>query len=366
MKTLAEKAVALKKNIYNTNAKTEERYSKSVAFTSANLKRFLPQIPSKEHEQFYRDCLYNQHLSSLEEYDIGAIDAVDVINETSLPSLENIDQPLVFATYHLGSYRILNSYLTKLGLKTALIVDDEVYNAQANKFLNSWKKVEGHYKNGSDFVVLNAEKRTVLLQLMKLLRDNYVLIVYLDGNTGTGKRLSENPNLLSTNFLGHDIYTRKGFAYLSHIVKANIVTTLSYRDKGTTKLHFFEEIEYDPSVSREAHCQTVVKKCYDIFQSYLLKYPQQWEGWFYIHKWFETDLLEDQREDSKPSIAVRGFNSEEYALFKYCLNDYFILDKSNYKSILITKGIYEALKNNRYKQLGKNVLQQLMTNNIIV
>lgn len=358
----------LKNRIYSEWQQYEEAYSKRYAFTSANLNYFLPELRTEKHKSFYKNCLYNQHLSSLEENNIKTIDSINIINDTSfinIGSLQQSQSPIIFTTFHLGSYRILNSFLTKKGFNSTLIVDEDVYTSQKDSFLNSWEHVEDYYKKNSSFSVLNAEKRSVILTLMRQINKNNVLIVYLDGNTGTGKKLSENKNLTTINFLGKEIFVRKGFAFLANILKANVIPVLSYRNDDKINLHFFNEISYDSTISREASITEVVDNNFKNFEKYLLKYPEQWEGWFYMHKWFNLNSLRKAPYISLSKI-IEETNFERYVPFKYCVNEYFLFDKSNYTSYPISFKLFKNLWNNSIGNINEKDRSELIKINAII
>jgi len=359
----------LENNIFNKSKRDEDKYSKSFAFTSANLNSFLPSIKIDKHKTFFKNCIYNQHLSSIEEDDMNTIDSLNIINDTSFENIENIKHlktPTIFTTFHLGSYRILNSFLTKHGFNSTLIVDEDVYTNQKEDFIKSWKIIENHYKNNSSFTILNAEKRSVILTLMRLIKKtNNVLIIYLDGNTGTGRKLKENPNLITIDFLKNKMFVRKGFAYLSNILKTNIVPVLSYRDNGKNNLHFFKEMSYDQTISREQSIHKIINYNFKNFEKYLKKYPEQWEGWFYMHKWFQINEFKKQQYH-KTSLVKGIANFKRYIPFKYCVNQYFLLDKTNYNSYAISQETYKNLWNNKIELINNKNKSELIKINAIV
>ncbi len=358
----------LKNNIFNADKKNEEKYSKSFAFTSANLNTFLPSINIKEHKKFYKNCLYNQHLSNIEEDDINTIDSLSIVNDTSfknITEIKHLQKPKIFTTFHLGSYRILNSFLTKHGFNSTLIVDEEVYSTQKETFLKGWKIVDDYYKNNSSFTVLNAEKRSIILTLMRLMKTNNVLIVYLDGNTGTGKKLNKNPNLTTIEFLKNKMFVRKGFAFLSNILKANIIPVLSYRNNGKNNLHFYKEMPYNATISREQSINKIINYNFKNFEKHLLKYPEQWEGWFYMQKWF--DLAKFKKQPYSKINDIKGIvNSKRYIPFKYCVNKYFLLDKTDFTSYPISHGVYKNLWNNTIEFMDRKSKSELIKINAII
>jgi|TARA_B110000908_G_C10214775_1_gene432177 KDO2-lipid IV(A) lauroyltransferase len=368
MKKFNSQVNNLKNRIFSDTNDRDDDYSKSFAFSSANLNSFLPSIESNKHKMFFKKCLFNQHLSSIEEDDFNTIDSLNIINNTSFNDIEKIKDlqtPTIFTTFHLGSYRILNSFLTKHGFNTTLIVDEEVYTAQKDSFIKGWEVVENYYKKKSSFTVLNAEKRSVLLTLIRLIKNNNVLIVYLDGNTGTGKKLNKNPNLIKIDFLKNTMFVRKGFAFLSNILKTNIVPVLSYRDNDKINLHFFKEMAHDTTLSREDSINQITNYNFENFEKYLLKYPEQWEGWFYMHKWFDLKSLKKQPYKKLYTLKNKT-NFKRYIPFKYCVNQYFLLDKSDFNSYPISYKVYRGLWDNTINSIDSENKTELIKINAII
>jgi KDO2-lipid IV(A) lauroyltransferase len=308
-------------------------------------------------------------LSSIEEDDFETIDSLNIINNTSfkdINDIKNSQNPIIFTTFHLGSYRMLNSFLAKHGFNSTLIVDEEVYLGQKESFLKSWEKVDNHYRNSSSFTVLNAEKRSIILTLMRQIKNNNtVLVVYLDGNTGTGKKLNKNPNLKTINFLKNEMCVRKGFAFLSNILKATVIPVLSYRENEKNNLHFFKEMVSDSNISKDESINQIINYNFSNFERFLLKFPEQWEGWFYMHKWFDLNRYEKQPYNETDVIKGK-MNFERYMPFKYCIDQYFIFDKTNYSSCPISKELYNNLWNNNIELIDSEIKNKLITINVII
>lgn len=326
--------------INKPSSESIEMYSKMYAFTSANLLHFYPSLSNRKHFNFFKRCLFNQQISALEQSNTSLIDALEIRNE-SLYNIQLIDKPLIFGTFHLGSYRILLSYLIKLGYKISLIVDDYVYKGQKDVFMETWNFLEKYYKNGSILNIINVEKESSIFKMIRSIKSGNILVTYLDGNSGTGKQLDENKNLLKINFFNQEIYVRKGVATISHFLKLNIIPVLSYRLQDKIHLHFFKECLYNNNIKKEEYSKKITSLLYENFEHYLTMFPCQWEGWFYMNKWMK---LCTTNNDGKQKIDEQEIiKSGNYMPFKYCINKYFILDKTNYTSYQISGELYKKL-----------------------
>src|SRR5690606_330616 len=86
-------------------------------------------------------------------------------------------RPGIIATFHLGSYRFLNLVLASARLKLALLVSTSVLGREEHHWVCRY----------ASLMVLDAEDPAVIVQIIRALKNEYTLVVYVDGNTGTGQ-----------------------------------------------------------------------------------------------------------------------------------------------------------------------------------
>ena len=116
--------------------RTSEKYNFSLlsyffSLFSANLNKFLPNIDRSQYSELFYETIYYQHCSALEQNSSKYLDASKIINSSNFSiSPDKIKDNVIFATFHLGSYRSVISYLYNQGLKIALIIDDNVFKNQ--------------------------------------------------------------------------------------------------------------------------------------------------------------------------------------------------------------------------------------------
>ena len=101
-------------------------------------------------------------------------------------------------------------------------------------------------------------------------------------------------------------------------------------------------------LSRKDFTALITKLLYRKLENFLKENFEQWEGWFYIHKFFEVDedLITKQVTDSSdfdqifPTLVV----SDQLHTFKYNEEKVFIPQKRDYKIMKITPSLYELLE----------------------
>ena len=126
-----------KKGLKAPTQKEIDLWSYDFALFSANIKKFFPKIKNSEYFNLFKNCLYNKWTSSIEQYDLTYLRNTSIINHSSIdlnPKVEN--QPIIFTSFHYGSYRLFNSTLYELGYKVVIIMDEGVIKRQGNEMLN--------------------------------------------------------------------------------------------------------------------------------------------------------------------------------------------------------------------------------------
>lgn len=343
-----------------------DRMSYQYSLFIANVKRFLPELPKEEYRPFFAKLLYQKWLSGMEQYHTEALkSSTKIINNTSF-NLENPKEcpPLIFATFHIGSYRLFNAYLFENDFKIVLIVDHSVYSSQQEDIL---KNVTPFLKNkgNADFIILDVSDRSSLFKLKNLILEGYVMSVYLDGNTGVEKKRGNefDDSYIPITFFNNTVYVKNGIGKLALLVNADIIPVISYRDeKETSIITFNKEIRISDFENRKEYPIKSIEYVFDIFQDYLKVYKTQWLQWLYIHKWIK-------REGETPktiSTNIKNvFNEDRYSLFKL-RDSFYLFDLYDYLSFPIPVELYDNLKNNKLSLIEDNTLTELIEKNVVV
>jgi hypothetical protein len=353
-----------KKQIYHPSQEEINNASYGLALFSANIKRFLPCIPSSKYIEMFQEVLYYQKISGAEQYDRTYLKETKILNHSGI----NLDEfpiikPTVFATFHLGSYRLLNSFLYENGYKIVVIIDETVFLGQQENLLKSVKSVlKG--KDTSDLIILNVNDRTSIFKLKELLNKGYVMTVYLDGNTGiNAKSQNFSKGYISINFLNNKIFVKNGIGKLSALVDAQIIPVVSYRDEEErNNIEFFKEINIADFENKQEFSVKSIEIAYSKLEEKLIKYPAQWECWLYIQKWFErgfnSPYFKFQRINNE-------FNKERYNTFTVKQSS-FLFDMYDYQSYPIEKQLFTSLNGNTFQNIGTPLLQELINKNILI
>jgi KDO2-lipid IV(A) lauroyltransferase len=346
------------------NLHEEEGYTVRFAIFSANLTNFLPEIPPSEHAELFKSLLTNLAFESFERNLLQIGDFCDV--KGNIKSLKSNKTPQIFCTFHLGSYRIIANLLIRMGHNFSTIVRQDVYSKQIESMMSYTARMKEKYDTTSEVSVLNAEDPQILLKLVRELKSGRSLLVYLDGNTGTG-----DEKLDPVDFLSQKINARKGMTYLSYITGVPLVPVVSYRKPDRTNmLYAGEAIKAESGTSREEFSTKTLQYLFDFFAKYVASYPEQWEGWNYIHN---ALISREDSLQSPPNSAYKRihyeFNFSRYSIFE--LQDAPVLfDKILYSTYEISDGLKNYLLKppfvNPKQALGKFIFKELVRQGILI
>ena len=360
--------------------KFEDHQLKDYVVMSANLQNFLPEVPASEYQEIYMNILLGRALLNEETDRTELIDKVDVHHMDSVLVPENL--PAVFCTYHLGSYRSIIGLLAKMGIPFVLIVDANTYHKQKDRVKRQVEAFHQAYgQTGVHFDMLNAELPNSAMTMMKLLKEGISIVAYIDGNTGGGGIFNKNDRFqLKIPFLNQEIYSRKGIATISWMSKRPIIPIISYYQKDNIRPNI---MFYDPVFPNQwnkdpkTYVPEITRKLYRILESYLIEYYDQWETWFYLHKYLDSDNLQPEWGEETPvrpsGQKVRfSFNQADFDLFRMERDNY-LFNKRTYQTYPIHEELFDILKriNGQEEQhLLKNgvdqaLLDQLWDNGII-
>jgi len=157
------------------------------------------------------------------------------------------------------------------------------------------------------------------------------------------------------------------------VTQTPIVPVFSYREDDDHNVLAFES-PIDPArqPDREAYCQESLQSLYDHFGTYLARYPGQWEGWTYVHNFFDEDKFHHPMLASVPLRTRKrvAFNQDRYTLCD--LEDAPVLfDRRLYvtyeispdlRDFLLQAGTTEAPE----EVLGSDLYQDLLSRQILV
>ncbi|GHB55641.1 hypothetical protein [Persicitalea jodogahamensis] len=343
----------------------EEGYCVRSGLFSANLTNFLPQVAEKEHEKLYTNLLRNL---SLENFDRRLMHLSDVSAlEGDLSLINNTNKPFIFCTFHIGSYRLIANALLRKGYQFSTLVRKEVYETQRAEFKEYCDNMYDTFQTPSKVNILNAEDPRVLLQMTRELKAGRSLLVYIDGDTGSGE-----DHKTTVDFLNQQLRVRKGIPYASYLSGVPILPIVQYRKENLQNvLRIGKPIAMKKNEGREEFSQRSLKAIYKYFGGYIKKYPDQWEGWTYIHN---AMIIKPESTSTTTTYnlnkkATYRFNQSRYRIFELESN-YLLFDRSAYETFEITADMKQYLSapvvKNPIKTLGANIFGELLTRSILV
>jgi hypothetical protein len=221
---------------------------------------------------------------------------------------------------------------------------EAIVQQEGDCFRNLYSNLPG-MNNAGGFKIINAEDPHVGLQMLRELKKGRSLLLYIDGNTGAGAATTKNDNRCVINFLGQQLFARKGIAYLAHTARVPIVTVACYRHSWQDiRLKFYTPILPDATMDKTLFAERTTQYIYDQVSPLIKAYPEQWEGWLYIHKSAKI-IQQPHRNPRIKNIAPTekiGFDSFRFGIFKL-KGVPFLLNKNTYAFYEINKELYDLL-----------------------
>jgi lauroyl/myristoyl acyltransferase len=338
---------------------------------SASLYNYLPNICTKKHEDIFKKILSNQRDSIANQESFNALDKTTIVGLNPINGSYKIQQSII-CTFHLGSYRLINLFLIKNNVEYTLVVSKKLLQMQGDNFIDFFKKQNGFYEGR--YNVLDADSPSSTINMIRHLKKGKSLLIYTDGNLGSGMDIKESRNSCLLNFLNQKIYARTGAGYLSHLLNIPILPVYSYKnEKSQDILKFDEKLFPNQSISRSSYSFFITSLIYKNVEEFIRKYPEQWEGWLYLHKIAVINnsvVNANMQEDEHIDKSNLFFNDDEFGLFKIGDN-YYLFEKKGYNSYNINEDLYKLLLDNIKSKknilgLNQNTLKSLIGRRVII
>ncbi|MBD2701115.1 hypothetical protein IC229_10750 [Spirosoma sp. BT702] len=343
----------------------ERGYLMKFTTFSANVENLIPSIPRHKHEALFRKLLLNQVFTTFDQQCLTAGDLVKLRGDSS--AFKN-NSNKIYCTYHLGSYRLLTSLLFRNGVDCVLLVGSNMSRSQGGDMTEHIDALRKKHGLTNVFRIVETGSPTAGLTVLRELKAGRSLIVYVDGSPETAPEEGEADQFLSVRFGSRKILTRKGVGYLSHASGVPIVPVVSYRQPDLTNvLHSLKAIRPIAHSDREMFCREALQQLYDAFWPFLNRYPEQWEGWTYIHSFLEPEA--PKHTYFKPNLKQLVFNESRYTLCD--LEQAPILfDRRLYQTYEITEDLRDLLLNLKTvdsveEVVGREMFTELMEMEII-
>lgn len=341
--------------VYSYDINQSEEITNAFNFISMSLKSLFPDIPEDEYLTFGRGVKWHQMWAARDQREFHLVKTTTIDDPfDTLERARDGGSPMIFCTYHVGSYRLINFILDSFNIPFSLVVDNDFASEQQETVLKVAQEFrESPFAVGpGELEIINAEEATGALKALRRLKQGKSLLLYIDGNTGVGGHTASSDKYLAVDFLSHSLNARKGIAYLSHIANVPIVPILCVRTGWLDRrIDLCEPIVPDLEIDRGAYCQRTTQALFAKLEEYVRRYPQQWEGWMYVHKFIiasqDTDNVTIMKTETAAIPEFRSdipftFNESRFSLLAFPKGDY-LFDKQTFKVIEVPDTMKQVL-----------------------
>ena len=316
---------------------------KNYHFLSANLSKCLPNIPKEKHKSIYHSILSYRALQSIDTHfynSFNSIKGVDTVSE----KIKQQKSPSIFVSFHLGSFRSVMAFLIKANLNVILIIDPLPFQIQIQKddIINQYKKIKDFFNSTSDLIIYPADRKDLSIQILSKTKENYSVLAFVDGNTGMNGAFNQK-NAVNVNFLGQKVFFRKGLAMLSYYTKCPLIPILSYYDEDDyPHWEIKKPIVPNSELNAQDYATSATVTIFKILEEALKFYPDQWEGWLYLHKFLNMELKNDNEVLEYKNNGSRLEVNPNIGLFAYD-EKYYVFNKDTYTIIELSQDIFTKL-----------------------
>ncbi|MDR6339626.1 lauroyl/myristoyl acyltransferase [Filimonas zeae] len=368
---LAERKRIAAGTLLKADLSQDDTLNRTFNFVSANLLNFLPGIPADTHEALFSQMLMHQQLSMLDYHHPDALNQVrtEGAYEDAIALLKN--RPAIICTFHMGSNRVLNHMLAAAGIPFTVVAANHIARGEGEAFSQMYAR---EYNRQQPFTVIEAQQPNAGLQMLRELKKGRSLLIYIDGNTGSGDDTIHNENRTRIDFLNGHIYARSGVAYLSHLANVPVIPVVSYRTSlNCIRLRIEQAIYPDTTVSRKQYAATATQQIYNAFAPLLQQYPEQWECWMYLHKMVDCKAFtgaDAVQQDTHPATGAFHLNKSRYGVFNIG-NEWYLFHKQSYTSYPVNRDIYQLLFKSfsnavQREEISSQVFEQLYAHKVFI
>ena len=357
-------------DFYNFKRKNKEllkdKYTASIAFCSASINTFLPDINYNTHKDFVLKLFYNNHLSQKEKTNIKNLKKVECTN-LKLP----INEGFFLVSFHYGSYHLISTLLLSMNYKVVVCVNETVFQNKTtiDSSIDGFKKFKSNTDTNSDLKFLSVQEDSFVFNVKEYLEKNYAVLVFIDGNSGLDGIMNfDNKKKTDIDFFNQTIKVKYGIPSLAYSFNVPIIPVFSIRKWNSYLIKSCNIIDVDKSLSKEAFSIYAIKKIYSELESQLKINPFQWEGWLYVHRFLDLTNLKDISMWEKRVVKKVNnlkFNNKKFAYFKL-KDSHFLLNKYTHLSYEIDETIKEIIFSNKKNKFESKLIEDCIENNILI
>lgn len=296
---------------------------REIAHYTTNICGVFPKLTIAQCEQMM------QEQQSLQRHVLTKKDHEDLSSRLSdfISQCDITQRGCIWFSFHMGPYHVLIHLLDKLNGNLAVLVSRQVYD-DYNLDLRSRRL-------GRKISLINVQDDAAIWKIKHTLQSGVPLLVYIDGNMGSGLQLKRTVQLP----LGKLCWSLS--TVLAH-------WAICYQIPVVPIWMYMDEAKRPQLKLGQPHAVTdataFVKDCFLQFYQDLLRYPAQWKGWLFVHHDVQPHPV--NLEKGRRPICYPDF-------MPYPLrNQYYLLERST--------GLFYAVDTALYQQICKDMKNELI------
>lgn len=302
-----------------SSLKADPENWKLFAYMSANFQHILGTFDLEKQYQLFTD--YQDFSEHRAQTPVACIETV----LKDIPALDQRD-PKMWVSFHLGIYQFLPLRLLLRGISVCLIVSKTVLQEYKVFYENLLAK----FPISGPLYLQEAEDPSIFFKLKKNLQKGYHIFVFADGAFGS----IDDPKskLQEVDLLQGSIKVRCGFVRIAIIFNLKILKIVDRSiDPSGLEAPSISEITGKKKNHGKDNHQNIIQDIYSSFEEDLLKCPQTWETWRYLHRYYY------------PSSCLQSWKTDHRILPMKDTNEYLLLDKFTYRWHRIDAKQYKIL-----------------------
>lgn len=247
-------------------------------------------------------------------------------------------QPCVYVAMHLGAYKVLPKLIFANNINICIPVTNDIWEKQERTYIEEGKQINSKTK----VEIINIETRQGLFKLIKHIKSGFSVFMFLDGNSGIGGMRRDDDKLLDYIFMKRKIKIRKGVDFFYCKMKMPVIPVVSYLSFDKMNITTSIEVLYNHTYKYTGeNGMSIANDLWDLFVSYIEKYPSQWEGWCYIDAFYK--YKESKETDGMTNKNCLRFNKDRYE-FLIIGNMNYLYDSINNTKIKLSNGLFRYFK----------------------
>jgi len=207
----------------------------------------------------------------------------------------------IVCTQHLGPYRRIGAQIARLGVPVTMLVNEQT------RFSSDLARSSDDFQGVRP---LNVEQPGAMSEAVKCLKRNELLLVYLDGNTGTqrpgeGEVAPAVANTVEIRFFGRTLRVRRGVCQMAFLGHAPLVPAFAMWGPGLERrLEIAPPLTPTEGESLADFSERGMQTLYRLSEEAIGQRPEQYEEWPRVHRWIVAGGAEPRGEAPQSSSPL--------------------------------------------------------------